>query len=114
MDNRWENLERYAQAGNGEVEIDNNFVENSIRPTAVGKKNWLSIGHPNAGQDSAIIYTIIENCRMHKVNPMTYLVDVLPRIQDHPINRISELLPRQWSENQAQTVGAEHPEPQAA
>lgn len=97
IDNRWDNLARYAQDGNGEIEIDNNFVENSIRPTAVGKKNWLFIGHPNAGQVSAVIYTIIENCRMNGVNPFDYLVDVLPRIQDHPINRISELLPRQWA-----------------
>lgn len=97
IDNRWENLERYAQDGHGDIEIDNNFVENSIRPTAVGKKNWLFIGHPNAGQVSAVIYTIIENCRMNEVNPFEYLVDVLPRIQDHPINRISELLPRQWA-----------------
>lgn len=101
IDNRWDNLERYAHDGNGEVEIDNNFVENSIRPTAIGKKNWLFIGHPKAGQVSAIIYTIIENCRMNEVNPFDYLVDVLPRIQDHPANRVSELLPRQWAEQQA-------------
>lgn len=95
---RWQYLEAYACEGNGEVEIDNNFVENSIRPTAVGKKNWLFIGHPKAGQTSAVIYTIIENCRMNKIDPFSYLVDVLPRIQDHPINRINELLPRQWAE----------------
>lgn len=98
--NRWEFLESYAQEGNGEVEIDNNFVENSIRPTAIGKKNWLFIGHPKAGQTSAIIYTIIENCRMHGIDPFAYLVDVLPRIQDYPVNRISELLPRQWEKAQ--------------
>lgn len=97
MRNRWEYLEAYAQDGNGEVEIDNNFVENSIRPTAIGKKNWLFIGHPKAGQTSAIIYTIIENCRMHSIDPFSYLVDVLPRIQDYPANRINELLPRQWA-----------------
>lgn len=98
MRRRWEFLEAYARDGNGEVEIDNNFVENSIRPTAVGKKNWLFIGHPKAGKTSAVIYTIIENCRMNKIDPFSYLVDVLPRIQDHPANRINELLPRQWAE----------------
>lgn len=98
MRNRWEYLEAYAQDGNGEVEIDNNFVENSIRPTAIGKKNWLFIGHPKAGQTSAIIYTLIENCRMNKIDPFAYLVDVLPRIQAHPAKRVSELLPRQWAE----------------
>lgn len=95
---RWEYLEAYAQEGNGEVEIDNNEVENAIRPTAVGKKNWLFIGHPKAGQRSAIIYTMIENCRMAGINPVEYLIDVLPRIADHPKNRINELLPRQWAE----------------
>lgn len=99
--NRWQYLEAYAHEGNGEVEIDNNFVENSIRPTAIGKKNWMFIGHPKAGQTSAVIYTIIENCRMNKIDPFSYLVDVLPRIQDHPINRINELLPRQWAQQQA-------------
>ena len=102
---RWEYLEAYAQEGNGEVEIDNNEVENAIRPTAVGKKNWLFIGHPKAGQRSAIIYTIIENCRMADINPVEYLIDVLPRIADHPQNRISALLPRQWAE--AKKVAAE-------
>ncbi len=95
---RWDGLQRYADADSGEVEIDNNFVENAIRPTAVGKKNWLFIGHPKAGQMSAIIYTIIENCRLHDIDPMEYLNDVLPRIMDHPHQRISELLPRQWKQ----------------
>lgn len=94
---RWQYLEAYAMDGNGEVEIDNNEVENAIRPTAIGKKNWLFIGHPKAGQMSATIYTIIENCRINGIDPFTYLTDVLPRIQDHPINRVSELLPRQWA-----------------
>jgi transposase len=94
---RWAYLEAYAQAGNGEVEIDNNEVENAIRPTAIGKKNWLFIGHPKAGQMSAIIYTIIENCRINGIDPVAYLTDVLPRIQDHQVKRVSELLPRQWA-----------------
>jgi len=93
---RWEGLARYAEAGNGEVEIDNNPVENAIRPTALGKKNWLFIGHPKAGQMSAIIYTVIENCRLQGVDPMEYLSDVLPRIADHPVSRIDELLPSEW------------------
>ena len=95
---RWQGLLRYAEAGSGEVEIDNNPVENAIRPTAIGKKNWLFIGHPKAGQTSAIIYTMVENCRMWDIDPMEYLNDVLPRIMDHPKSRIAELLPRQWKQ----------------
>lgn len=102
---RWEGLIGYAQEGNGEVEIDNNRVENAIRPTAIGKKNFLFIGHPNAGQTSAILYTIIENCRLQDVDPMEYLNDVLPRLQSHPKEGIAELLPRQWQK--ARTVAIE-------
>jgi transposase len=97
----WAGLTRYAEESHGMVEIDNNQVENAIRPTAVGKKNWLFIGHPNAGQMSAIIYTIVENCRMWDIDPMEYLRDVLPRIMDHPAARIRELLPRQWKQARA-------------
>lgn len=92
----WAGLERYAQDGHGMVEIDNNQTENAIRPTAIGKKNWLFIGHPKAGQTSAIIYTIVENCRMWGIDPMEYLLDVMPRVMDTPTNRVAELLPRAW------------------
>jgi transposase len=94
----WEGLVRYAEKQHGVVEIDNNLTENAIRPTAIGKKNWLFIGHPKAGQRSAIIYTIVENCRMWDINPMEYLLDVMPRVMEHPANRIAELLPRAWKE----------------
>jgi IS66 Orf2 like protein/Transposase IS66 family len=57
---------------------DNNLVENAIRPTALGKKNWLFIGDADAGQRSAIIYTVIENCRKRSLDPFAYLRDVWP------------------------------------
>lgn len=95
--NQWDGLIRYAQPGNGIVEIDNNRVENAIRPSAIGKKNWLFIGHPNAGQRSAIIYTIVENCRLHDIDPMKYITDVLPRLVDCPEGAdLSDLLPKRW------------------
>lgn len=103
---RWPGLIRYAEPENGEVEIDTNEVENAIRPTAVGKKNWLFIGHPKAGQMSAIIYTIIENCRLHGIDPTEYLLDVLPRIESHPEDRRAELLPAAWKLSQAAKVPA--------
>ncbi len=90
----WEGLARYAEKQHGVVEIDNNLTENAIRPTAIGKKNWLFIGHPKAGQRSAIISTIVENCRMWDINPL----DVMPRVMEHPANRIAELLPMAWKE----------------
>jgi hypothetical protein len=59
-------------------------------------RGWRGFSHPNAGQQSAILYTIIENCRLNDIDPVEYLEDVLPRIQDHPKVRVCELLPRQW------------------
>ena len=61
----------------GEVEIDNNLVENAIRPTAVGKKNCLFIGHPEAGERSAIIYTLLISAKAQGVDPQAYLKDLI-------------------------------------
>lgn len=90
----WEELNKYC--GNGLLEIDNNGVENAIRPTALGKKNWLFIGHPDAGQRSAIIYTLIENCRKIGVDPHEYLLDALTRLPSMKITEIDQLLPANW------------------
>ena len=90
----WELLIRYA--GDGRLEIDNNRVENAIRPTAVGKKNWLFIGHPDAGQRSAIIYTILATCRAHDIDPWEYLHDVLSRLPAMKITEVDQLTPANW------------------
>src|SRR4051794_2826732 len=65
---------------NGELEIDNNLVENAIRPTAIGKKNWLFIGGTSAGLRGAIIYTIIESFRRQDIDHYEYLRDVVSRL----------------------------------
>ena len=62
------------------LEIDNNWIENGIRPTAIDKKNWLFIGGEATGQRSAIIYTLIECARRHGHNPEAYLADILERL----------------------------------
>ena len=59
--------------------IDNNLVENAIRPSAIGKKNWLFIGHPAAGQRSPIIYPLVVSCQRHGKDPLAYLSDVMAR-----------------------------------
>lgn len=74
----WEALTRHLEYG--ETRIDNNLVENAIRPSAIGKKNWLFIGHPDAGQRSAIIYSIVVSCQRRKIDPLLYLRDVLTRL----------------------------------
>ncbi|HWQ90962.1 MAG TPA: IS66 family transposase [Clostridia bacterium] len=80
----------------GRIEIDNNLVENAIRPTALGKKNWLFIGEAEAGDRSAIIYTVIESCRRRSINPYAYLKDVLTRLPQMMIQQVHELLPATW------------------
>jgi len=80
----------------GRFEVDNNLIENDIRPTAVGRKRWLFIGHPHAGWRSAVIYSIIVSCRRRGVNPETYLTDVLRRLPSLKITEIEALLPANW------------------
>jgi transposase len=92
--NQWPMLERFLE--HGEVEIDNNRVENAIRPTALGKKNWLFFGSEEAGQRSAVIYTLIENCRMHGVEPYAYLKDVLERLPRTTNQQVDQLTPLNW------------------
>lgn len=80
----------------GRVEIDNNLVENAIRPTALGKKNWLFIGEANAGDRSAILYTIIESCRRRGIEPYAYLRAVLARLPHMTIQQIPDIIPAAW------------------
>ena len=80
----------------GRFEIDSNLVENDVRPSAVGKRRWLFIGHPDAGWRSAVIYTIIQSCRRYGINPQEYLADVLGRLPAITNSQVRELLPDQW------------------
>ncbi len=84
----------------GRVEIDNNQVEGAIRPTAVGKKNWLFIGDENAGQVSAVLFTIIEACRRRNIDPWSYLRDVLTRLPTMTNQQIPAIMPDAWARTQ--------------
>ena len=88
---RWKRLSLYAE--NGMLNIDNNPVENSIRPVALGRKNYLFAGSHEAAQRSAMLYSLLGTCKMNGVEPYTWLRETLEKIATHPINRISELLP---------------------
>ena len=77
-------------ATNGMLGIDNNPVENSIRPVAVGRKNYLFAGSHEAAQRSAMLYSLLGTCKMHNVEPFQWLKSVLEKIADHPISRITE------------------------
>lgn len=90
----WQQLLRFRD--DGRLEIDNNLVENAIRPTAIGKKNWLFVGHPDAGDRGAILYTLLANCRRLGINPREYLLDVLTRLPALTNRQTADLTPRRW------------------
>jgi transposase len=80
----------------GRFEPDTNLVENAIRPTVVGRKRWLFIGHPDAGWRSAVLYSILISCRRRGINPANYLTDVLRRLPTLKITQIKTVLPGNW------------------
>jgi len=84
----------------GRLEIDNNLIENSIRPTAVGKKNWLFIGQAEAGERSAILYTVIENCRRRGLDPFSYLKEVFTRLPSMTNWQVKDITPKAWARRQ--------------
>ena len=91
---RWEALTRFVN--DGVLEIDSNLIENSIRPSALGKKNFLFFGHPEAGERSAVIYTLLGSCRRHGVHPFDYLKDLFTRLPAAKITQINEFTPAAW------------------
>jgi transposase len=95
--NRWSQLVRYAKPGYGHINIDQNPVESQIRPTKIGAKNWMHIGHPKAGWRSAVIYSIVGTCRLLEVDPFAYLRWVLPRLAAATTQTVSGLLPHDYA-----------------
>lgn len=103
---QWPGLTGYLH--DGRFEIDNNLVENAIRPTKLGAKNWLFIGSRKAGDHSAVIYTIIESARNRGLEPYAYLKELLTRLPAMTNHQIKDVTPRAWKERQLQRrkVGA--------
>lgn len=90
-----------AYLSNGQLEADNNICERSIRPIALGRKNYLFMGSAGGGKAAAIAYTLIETAKMNNVDPEAWLAWVLERLPDHKINRIDELMPWAFSKPSA-------------
>ena len=88
---RWAALTRYVD--DGELEVDNNAAERALRPVALGRKNYLFAGSDAGGERAAALYSSIGTAKLDGVGPEAYLRRVLERIADHPISRITELLP---------------------
>jgi transposase len=92
---RWDKLNVYILDGN--LKIDNNLVENSIRPVAIGRKNYLFAGNHEAAQRSAMLYSLFATCKLHNVNPIKWLTYVFENINDYKINVIEQLLPQNYA-----------------
>ena len=80
--------------------MSNNAAERAVRGIAVGRKNWTFCGSDSGGRRAAAIYTLIETCKLNDVDPRAWLADVLARLADHPMKRITELLPWNWKASQ--------------
>ena len=91
---RWRALTRYLD--DGELPIDNNWVENQIRPIAIGRNNWLFAGSLRAGKRAAAVMSLVHSARLNGHDPYAYLRDVLERLPTQPASRIAELLPHRW------------------
>jgi transposase len=92
---RWPALMRFLH--DGTVPIDNNWVENRIRPIALGRSNWLFAGSLRAGKRAAAVMSLIQSARLNGHDPYRYLRDVLERLPTQPASRIAELLPHRWA-----------------
>jgi len=91
---RWEALSRFVQ--DARLPIDNNWIENQIRPIAIGRNNWLFAGSLRAGQRAAAVMSLIQSAKLNGHDPYAYLKDVLERLPTQTNSRIDELLPHRW------------------
>jgi transposase len=91
----WAALTRYAE--DGDLEIDNNATERTIRGVAVGRNNWIFFGSDKGGKTAAVLRSFVASCQRAGVEPYAWFKDVLSRIASHPITRLAELLPHNWA-----------------
>lgn len=91
---RWERLSLYVQ--DSQLHIDNNPIENAIRPVAVGRKNYLFAGSHDAAQRAAMVYSLLATCKLHGINPYEWLKDVLEHLHLHNTANMDQLLPQFW------------------
>ena len=100
LTNQWVALQRFVD--DGRVAIDNNRAESQLRVVAVGRKNWLFAGSLDGAHRAALLYTLVQSCKLVRVSPFAYLKDVLLRLATHPHRLIDQLTPKRW----APTFGA--------
>ncbi len=96
---QWEALKRYTE--HGALNIDNNLAERTLRPVAIGRKNWLFAGSDEGARRAAVIFSLVASCRLHGVNPYAYFRFLLEQLPIHPAERIGELTPFAWAQSLA-------------
>jgi transposase len=92
----WAALTRYC--ADGDLSIDNNHTERSLRGWAVGRNNWTFFGSDRGGRTAAVLWSFVASCEVVKVDPFAWFCDVLSRIAGHPVTRLDELLPHRWTQ----------------
>lgn len=97
---QWEYLWKFLEAG--QLEMDNNLVENAIRPSAIGKKNWMFIGEAQAGVRAATFYTLVGNCQQLGVDAHAYLLDLFTRLPTMTNHQVKEITPQAWAQCERQ------------
>src|SRR5437879_1590594 len=101
----WKALIRYGD--DGDLEIDNNGAERSLRGIAVGRKNWMFYGSDNGGRTASVLTSLITTCKRLRLDPFAYLRDLFERISQHPQNQLAELLPDQGTAAPVEAEGKE-------
>jgi hypothetical protein len=97
--NRWVELTQFLN--HPVIELSTNWAENSMRPIAIGRRNWLHLGSKDAGPKVAAIFSIVESCRKLNIPIRKYLADVLPGLADRSIHSLAELTPTAYAANSA-------------
>src|SRR5580692_2798762 len=97
----WPKLIRFLN--HPQLELSNNLAENSMRPVAIGRKNWIHIGSEQAGSRVAAILSVVESCRRLKISVRDYLGTILPGLANTPIQRVHELTPTAWIHSRTQS-----------
>jgi transposase len=104
LSNQWTALQRYVE--DGRLAIDNNRAENQLRVVAVGRKNWLFAGSLAGAHRAALLYSLVQSCKLVDVPPFEYLKDVLLRVATHPQRLIDELTPKRWADTSRRHAAA--------
>jgi hypothetical protein len=92
---RWGAFTRFLD--DGRICLSNNAAERGVRGIALGRKSWLFCGSDRGGERAAVMYSLIVTAKMNDIDPQAWLADVLARIAEHPVHRLDDLLPWNWS-----------------